>query len=172
MRNVSFARIIPALLIGFMIAVPVTVFAQTGTTILVGAALTKVTPTSFYYQGQSAPTQMRNAAAAKFGADRLVVAGLVDTSGYSTEIQGKYVGFFITDSPITVAGTALATGAYGFGFSSDGKFNVFDIGGKQLMSVEAHSDKELKRPKPLMMAQDGANVRLYNGRNYVLFAAS
>src|SRR5262245_95673 len=57
-----------------------------------------VIPTSFYFAGQSAPTQVRNAAAAKLGKDRFVIAGLVDTSGYSTEISGKYEGFFITDS--------------------------------------------------------------------------
>jgi len=41
---------------------------------------------------------MRNSAAARFGAKRFVIAGLVDTSGYSTEVRAKYQGFFITDS--------------------------------------------------------------------------
>ncbi len=172
MRDFSVYRLIPLLMVGLLSVLTINVFGQSGAVILEGAQLTRVTPTSFYYQGQSAPTQMRNAAAVKFVADRFVIAGLVDTSGYSTEIQGKYVGFFITDSPVSVAGTSLGTGAYGFGFSNDGKFNVFDIGGKQLISVEAHQDKALKRPKPLMMTKEGNEIRLYNGRNYVVFTAA
>ena len=35
-----------------------------GTLILTGTQLTRVVPTGFYFEGQSAPTQMRNAAAA------------------------------------------------------------------------------------------------------------
>ena len=53
---------------------------------------------------------MRNSAAARFGANRYVLAGMVDTSGYSSEIRAKYEGFLITDSPITVGGSELATG--------------------------------------------------------------
>src|SRR3954467_11569422 len=89
-------------------------------------------PTSFYFAGQSAPTQIRNAAAARIGKDRLVIAGMVDTSGYSTEISGKYEGFFITDSPVKIGDKTLGTGAYGFGFSSDGKLRIFDISSKEI----------------------------------------
>ena len=35
--------------------------------IVTGADLTRLDPNSFYFKGQSAPTQMRNTAAAKFG---------------------------------------------------------------------------------------------------------
>src|SRR6266571_1850648 len=64
--------------------------------VLTGTALTKVVPTSFYFAGQSALTQARNSAAVQFGDNRFVIVGLVDTSGYSSEISGKYEGFFIT----------------------------------------------------------------------------
>src|SRR5437762_6332842 len=69
-----------------------------------------VIPSSFYFAGQSAPTQMRNAAAARIGTNRLVIAGMVDTSGYSTEISGKYEGFFISDSPVKIGDKTLGTG--------------------------------------------------------------
>ena len=92
--------------------------AQNGGAVLTGAELTRVVPTSFYFQGLSAPTQMRNAAAARFGKDRYVISGLVDTSGYSADVRAKYVGFLITDSPITLNGEALQPGAYGFGFAT------------------------------------------------------
>lgn len=141
--------------------------AQDAPGVLTGAELSRVVPTSFYFQGQSGPTQMRNSAAARLAAKRYVVAALVDTSGYSSEVRGVYEGFIITDSAITIGGSKLETGAYGFGFSSDGKMNIFDVGGKKLMSVDAQKDQALKRPRPLMMAMTGDGLRLYSGRNYV-----
>ena len=145
--------------------------AQERATLLEGAALTRVVPTSFYFQGLSAPTQTRNTAAARFGTTRFVIAGLVDTSGYSTDVREKYVGFLITDSPITLGGESLPAGAYGFGYGTEGKITIMDLGGKELLSVAIANDKELRRPKPLMMAADPGGVRLYNGRNYVVIAA-
>ncbi|HEX8247147.1 MAG TPA: hypothetical protein VF599_03100 [Pyrinomonadaceae bacterium] len=139
--------------------------------VLTGRELTGVVPTSFYFEGQSAPTQMRNAAAARFGAKRHVLAGLVDTSGYSTDIAAKYQGFFITDSPIRIGGRELATGAYGFGFRGE-TFNVFDIGGKSVIEAEARSDKALRRPRPLMMTKTGNEIRLYAGRVYVVITTN
>lgn len=153
------------------VSVPLAVLAQDGGTVLAGAELTRVVPSAFYFQGQSAPTQTRNAAAARFGTNRFVIAGMVDTSGYSAEVRARYEGFFITDSSITVGGETLATGAYGFGFSNDGKLNILDVGGNQVLSVATTNDKSLRRPRPLMMAMDGSNVRLYRGRDYVLIAA-
>jgi hypothetical protein len=145
--------------------------AQDTAVVLTGKDSVRVVPTSFYFEGQSAPTQMRNSAAARFGAKRYVIAGLVDTSGYSTEVRAKYQGFLITDSPITVGGKELGAGAYGFGFSNDGKFNVFDVGGNALMSVGATKDTALRRPRPLMMVKDKDGARLYAERSYVVVAA-
>ena len=150
-------------------ALPVS--AQDGGTVLAGAELTRVVPTSFYFQGQSAPTQVRNSAAARFGNNRYVIAGMVDTSGYSAEIRARYQGFFITDSSITVGGETLATGAYGFGFTNDGKLNILDLSGNQIITVSTTNDKALRRPRPLTMTMDGANVRLYAGRDYVVIGA-
>jgi hypothetical protein len=96
---------------------------------------------------------------------------MVDTSGYSAEIRAKYQGFFITDSSITVGGETLSTGAYGFGFTNDGKLNIFDLANNQVISVSTTNDKALKRPRPLTMTMDGSNVRFYAGRDYVVIAA-
>lgn len=131
---------------------------------------TVVIPTSFYFAGQSAPTQMRNAVAARIGKGRLLVVGLVDTSGYSTEISGKYEGFFITDSPVKIGDKFLGTGAYGFGFSRDGKIKIFDISSKEILSVNTQNDSEMKRPRPLQMTSDSKGVRLYKGKSYVMIA--
>src|SRR5438309_6220752 len=100
---------------------PLLVAAQDSVTVLAGPELSRVVPPGFYFQGLSAPTQMRNAAAARFGDNRYVIAGLVDTSGYAADVRAKYEGFLITDSRITINGSELALGAYGFGFSDEGK---------------------------------------------------
>jgi len=147
------------------------VVAQGGATILTGADLTRVVPTGFYFQGLSAPTQMRNSAAARFGTDRYVISGLVDTSGYSADVRAKYVGFLITDSAITLSGESLPPGAYGFGFATEGKMTVMDLAGKDLLSVPVTNDKDLRRPRPLMMSADPGGVRLYAGKDYVVIAA-
>jgi len=145
--------------------------AQDAAVILTGKDSERVVPTSFYFEGQSAPTQMRNSAAARFGTKRYVIAGLVDTSGYSSDVRAKYQGFFITDSTITVGGKDLGTGAYGFGFSDDGKFNIFDVGGNAIMSAAAVKDSKMQRPRPLMMVKETDGLRLYAGRSYVVIAA-
>jgi hypothetical protein len=135
--------------------------------VLAGAQLARVVPPGFYFEGQSAPTQTRNAAAARFGPRHHVVAGMVDTSGYSVEVRAKYEGFLITDASVMLEGQELQTGAYGFGFTDDQKFNVFDVGGRQVLSVNTTSDRTLRRPRPLLMQKRGNDVRLYSGRQFV-----
>ena len=145
--------------------------AQDGIVILSGPDLTRVVPTSFYFQGLSASTQMRNSAAVRFGDKRYVVVGLVDTSGYAADVRAKYEGFFITDSSISINGSSLRTGAYGFGFSEDGKMQILDLGGNKILSVSTAKDAELRRPRPLMMSKSGDGVRLYSGKDYVTITA-
>ena len=147
------------------------VLAQDAPVILAGAQLARVVPPGFYYLGQSAPTQMRNSAAARFGANRYVVAGLVDTSGYSADVRAAYEGFLITDSPVRVQDSALSVGAYGFGFTDDGKLNIYDVGGHTVLTVATERDTHLRRPRPLLMQKAAAAVRLYSGRTYVVIAA-
>ena len=158
-----------ALLIVASFSLPVS--AQDRGAVLAGAELTRVVPSAFYFQGQSAPTQMRNSAAARLAANRFVIVGMVDTSGYSAEIRARYEGFFITDSAITIGGETLSTGAYGFGFSKDGKLNILDLAGNEVISVAVTNDKDLRRPRPLTMTMNGNDVRLYRGRDYVVIAA-
>ncbi len=158
-------------LIAALLLVAGSAVAQERAAILAGAELTRVVPTGFYFQGLSAPTQMRNSAAARFGKDRYVISGLVDTSGYSADVRAKYVGFLITDSAISLNGQSLPPGAYGFGFATEGKMTVMDLSGKDLLSVPVTNDKGLKRPRPLTMAADAGGVRLYSGKDYVVIAA-
>ncbi len=148
-----------------------TTSAQSKAEVLTGDNLKRIVPTSFYFAGQSAETQARNSAAAKIGENRFVIVGLVDTSGYSTEISGKYEGFFITDSAVKIGDKELDSGAYGFGFSKDGNVNIFDLSSKQILSIATINDAEMKRPRPLMMSANEKGVRFYKGKNYVLISA-
>jgi hypothetical protein len=145
--------------------------AQEPVTVLTGTELSRIVPTGFYFEGLSAPTQMRNSAAARFGTRRYVIVGMVDTSGYSSEVRAKYEGFLITDSPIRINDTELGTGAYGFGFSANGKMQIMDLAGNQLFSVSTTRDNALRRPKPLMMIKDAGGVRFYSGKDYVVVTA-
>ena len=160
-----------SLLLSVICYLPVLVNAQDSVTILTGAELTRVVPTGFYFQGLSAPTQMRNSAAARFGSKRFVIAGLVDTSGYAADVRAKYEGFFITDSPVRINGSDLGTGAYGFGFSENGKIQILDLAGNEILSLATTKDSELKRPRPLMMTKTADGFRLYNGKDYVTVTA-
>ena len=138
--------------------------------VLTGPELTRVVPPGFYFQGLTAPTQMRNSAAARLGTNRYVIAGLVDTSGYAADVRSRYEGFLITDSAITINGSELAIGAYGFGFTNNGKLNILDLSGNEVLSVSTTRDNQLKRPRPLMMTRSGKEIRLYSGKDYAVIA--
>jgi hypothetical protein len=170
MSNTARFRSIALVIVLLLSSLPAVV-GQQAVTILSDAEAVKVVPSGFYFEGQSGLTQRRNSAAARFGTKSYVIAGLVDTAGYSTEVKAKYEGFIITDSAVSVGGSDLGVGAYGFGFTTDGKLNVFDVGGKQVLSVATQADKDLKRPRPLQMAKAADGVRLYNGRNYAVITA-
>jgi hypothetical protein len=154
-----------------VMAMPAAINAQGANTVLKPAETQKLLPAGVFYRGQSAPTQLRNSAGVKFADGFYVLATLVDTSGYSTDLQAKYQAYFITEVPIKVGGTNLAAGVYGVGFVGD-KFLVTDVGGHDLLSVSTAEDAELKRPMPLQVVADaaGGGFRLYAGRKYVSFS--
>src|SRR5215475_1740532 len=113
MMNSRRHLLVGSAILGIVLGLGIVALGQDSATLLTGTDLTRIMPPGFYFQGLSAPTQMRNSAAVRLGDKRFVLAGLVDTTGYSAEIRAKYEGFFITDSPIKVQGPDLAPGAYG-----------------------------------------------------------
>ncbi len=148
-----------------MSAAPVPPQLKTG---LLGADdIQKLLPPTVYFKGQSAPLQLRNAAALRFADGAAMFASLVDTSGYSTAVREKYQFYLVTEFPLTINGKQLAAGAYGAGFLSDGTFVVMDIGGHDLLTGSTTTDPEMRRPRPLQMVAAGADLRLYLGRQYV-----
>ena len=165
-RNVSRRLTILVAVLTFA-CIPAGVAVAQSPVIISGAQLSRIVPSGFYFEGQSAPTQMRNSAAARFDAKQHVVAGMVDTSGYSADVRSRYEGFLIVDTPVNIGGQELATGAYGFGFVENNRFTISDVGGTQIFTVNTEPDRNLRRPRPLMMTRGAGGVRLYSGRRYV-----
>lgn len=127
----------------------------------------RLVPTNYFFDGQSAPVQVRNAAGFRSQAGKLVLAGLVDSSGYAADVQQKYQGFLITESKLNVEGSELEPGEYGFGFTKDAKFVVMNVAASDLLNVVSHNDEKLARPVPLKMVEEGGTYKLYAGRRYV-----
>jgi hypothetical protein len=154
-----------------MLAAPVAMLAQGSDTILKPTETEKLLPASVFYKGQSAPTQLRNSGGVKLADGFYVLATMVDTSGYATDVANKYQAYFIAEVPLKVGGQNLAAGVYGVGFMADDKFVVTDVGGHDVLTVNAGADAGLKRPMPLQIVVDPAGgFRLYAGRKYVIFS--
>jgi len=133
--------------------------------------LKRVVPPSYFFRGQSASVQLRNAAGFRISDGKLVLAGLVDTSGYSSDVAEKYQGFLITEVKLNIGGSELPPGQYGFGFSKQGKFLVMDVGANDLFSVSSHLDQNLQRAVPLTIVADQGSYRLYAGKKWVSLKA-
>lgn len=170
MRWQAIRRLLSGSILLAPLAVSGLITAQTGASnLLTPADLQKQFPPTVYYDGQSAPAQLRNSGGVKFSDGHFVLVSLVDNSGYSTGIAAKYQGYLIAEVPIEIEGKRLSAGAYGFGFV-EGKFIVTDLGGGDVMTVQAANDPAMRRPRPLQVTADsGSGFRLYSGRNYVSF---
>jgi hypothetical protein len=133
---------------------------------------TKIMPASVFFRGQSASIQGRNSGGVRFEDKSMMLVSLVDTSGYSSQVQEKYQAYLITESALNIDGHELAPGAYGCGFISGDSFIVMDLGGHDLFAAHSTRDADLHRPTPLqiLVARGSSeNYRLYAGRNYVSF---
>jgi hypothetical protein len=161
-----------AVMAGFALALtlsPVQVSAQ-GDTVLKPDDTKKLFAEKVWYKGQSAPTQLRNSGGVKFADGSYVLSTLVDTSGYSSDVQAKYQAYFITESALKIGGHDLPAGIYGVGFIGGDKFIVTDVGAHDLFTVDSATDAGMKRPMPLQVTADpSGGFRLYTGRRYVQF---
>lgn len=135
--------------------------------VLTGDELKKAVPTEYFYRGQKAPVQLRNAVGFQRADGKMMLAALVDASGYSTAIQQKYQGMLITESKLNIAGSELAPGQYGFGFTADGKFVVMDVANNDVLSAASQTDSALQRAVPLKLVEDGSGYKLYAGKKWV-----
>ncbi len=127
----------------------------------------KVVPTDYFFRGQKAPVQLRNAVGFQLADGKMMLSALVDVSGYSTGVQEKYQGMLITETKLNVGGSELAPGQYGFGFTADGKFVVMDVSNNDVLSTSWQTDSALHRAVPLKLVEDGAGYKLYAGKKWV-----
>jgi hypothetical protein len=136
---------------------------------LEGKAFDSAVVKDFYLEGNAIPVQKRNTVILKGADGKRMVFGLLDTTGYSAEIQAKYAGLMIVERKVTVGGVAVAPGAYGFGLhkptppEGPGHLMIYDVGGTKVGEAAAQYDKALAQPQPLQFA----NGRLYVGRHWV-----
>jgi len=131
-------------------------------------------PKDFYLEGNAIPTQKRNAALLKTSAGSRALFGLIDTTGYSSQIQKKYIGMLITEGDLSVSGQKVGVGSYGFGLekpatssSEDGKLMVYNQAGTQVAECSARKDAGLKQPRPLQVVTGADGARLYIERYWV-----
>jgi hypothetical protein len=131
----------------------------------------KIFPERVFFRGQSAPVQFRNSGGVHFADDLYVLAGMVDSSGYSTGIKEKYQAYLLNEVMLEIAGQTLKPGAYGIGFLTGGKFVVMDVGANDVLQAASQHDAEMKRPVPLQVvaADTAGSYRLYAGRDCVEF---
>ena len=126
-----------------------------------GTAFVNAVPGDFYLEGNRIPVEKRNSVLLKTPKGSRVVVGLIDTTGYSSKIKTKYTGFVITEANISVGGTKLGVGSYGFGLdtpappsTAPATFKIYNQAGEKLGESAAKKDESVKQPKPLGVATD------------------
>jgi hypothetical protein len=135
--------------------------------VLTSDELKKAVPTEYFFRGQKAPVQLRNAVGFQLPDGKMMLAALVDASGYSTAIQQKYQGMLITETKLNVGGSSLPPGQYGFGFTADNKFVVMDVANSDVLSASYHTDQTLQHAVPLKVIEDGDGYKLYAGKKWI-----
>src|SRR5215467_8825993 len=130
----------------------------------------KIFPEHVFFRGQVAPAELRNTGGVHFADDLFVLAGLVDSSGYSTAIKEKYQAYLLSEVTLEIGSQSVKPGAYGFGFVS-GKFILMDLAATNLIEAAGQHEAEMKRPIPLQIAASpsGGSYRLYVGRDFIEF---
>jgi hypothetical protein len=147
-------------LVGFLTfllaAWPNTAQAQGGFEQVTGNAFDKAIPNDFYLEGNRIPVERRNAVLLKTPKGARVVVALIDTAGYSSQVQQKYHGMLITEAKISVCGVPLGVGSYGFGLdtpqppsATGAKFILYNQAGEKVGECAAKKDDSIKQPKPL-----------------------
>ena len=149
--------------------------ATSSPSVLTANQAAAILPPSVFFRGQTASIQARNSSGVRLAGGKLVLAAIVDTSGYSSGLAQTYQAYLITEVPLLLGQQVLPPGAYGFGFVEGDRMVVMDLGGNEVMHARTMRDAVLPRPKPLQMITDASTAsqyRLYVGRSYVSFAVA
>jgi hypothetical protein len=175
MRKFWPARVILALTVLAIAALPALLHAQGAFEVVTGKAFDSALPKDFYLEGNAIPTQKRNAALVKTPAGARVVLALIDTTGYSSQLQQKYEGMLITEGSLSVGGHKMGVGSYGFGYTKlaatsdeDATLFLYNQAGEKVAECTAKKDVKIAQPKPLqVVVAKGEPARLYFGRYWV-----
>lgn len=141
-----------------------------------GQTFNKMLPRDFVLEENAIPTEKRNTALVITPSGSRMLVGLLDTSGYSSQVQEKYLGMLIAEGSAEVCGHQIGVGSYGFGLaraagSAEGKasmFMLYNQAGKRVARCPAKWDSQLKGPRPLqVVVSGGGSARLYLSRNWV-----
>jgi len=158
-----------------LLAWPSMVVAQGAFQLVTGDEFKKALPKDFYLEGNAIPTQERNAALMKTPAGARALVALIDTTGYSSQIQQKYEGMLITEERISICGYLVSVGSYGFGLArptppseADAMFLLYDQAGGKVAECVATRDSKVEQPVPLkVVVGEGATARLYLTRYWL-----
>ena len=157
-------------LAAFELAACAALFAQGSFRVLTGKPFESAFVKDFYLEGNSIPTEKRNAALIRTPSGARVEIAILDTSGYSSEVQEKYTGMIISEGSLSVCGVKLGVGSFGFGSempkppaTGSASFFFYDQGGKKLGQCSGARDASLKAPRPLQVVVSGGKARLYLG---------
>jgi hypothetical protein len=167
------AILVPVFFAGLALA-PAFVHGQEAYEQLTGKTFDSALPRDFYLEGNAIPTQKRNAALLKTPTGARLLVSLIDTTGYSSQIQEKYIGMMIVEGGATVCGQKLAVGSYGFGLvkpkaaGEAATFRLYDQAGKDVASCATKRDDAISRPRPLQVVlAAGQPAKLYLGREWL-----
>lgn len=145
--------------------------AQGSFQLVTGKEFNSALPKDFYLEGNAIPTQKRNAVLVKTPAGAQLLLALLDTSGYSSQVQEKYLGMLINAGSVSVCGEQLGVGSYGFGLikpaghtDANATFVLYDQAGKKVCECTSEKDSQLQRPSPLQVKTSGGEATLYLGR--------
>jgi hypothetical protein len=132
-------------------------------------------PKEFYLEGNAIPTESRNAALVKISTGAPLIFGLLDTTGYCSQVQQKYLGMIISEGTASVCEIPVPVGSYGFGLEkpkpgseTHAVFNLYNQAGAKIAFCNAKRDASLKQPKPLeIVLRKDRSARLYLGRYWL-----
>jgi hypothetical protein len=130
---------------------------------------------NFYLEGNAIPVQKRNAVMLKCPMGKRMIFALLDTSGYSIDVQQKYHGLVTVERKVSLGGAEVPVGAFGLGLQkpaapseAPAKVLIYDVAGQKVAEGMAQYDAKLAQPAPLaVVIQKDQAPRLYLGRYFV-----
>jgi hypothetical protein len=170
---VSRGRII--LVLAVALSLLPSVFAQSKTaTVQPEAKLVKLLPATIFLDGENVPTQKRNSSLVELQNGKLLLTTLVETAGYSSAYQEKYIGSIQSQGAFTLGAKDFGPGSYGFGRTKATEGDkevvslcVYDIGGNKLAQIPMAKNDSLHPVKPLQIAAEKHGTRFYLGPYYL-----